>query len=136
MSITLGLKRIKYQLMHLYYVNKVHKEVYGKHNSALFFHDIDKVKYIIFRPSLSKEKIKAIHRNRKPHHITHAVMHQSKVKRIHIVEMLCDWESARFSKPDKPLSAREYYNDHYASSDLPEKIKTLIETELNNFNYL
>ena len=123
MNISRGLKRIKYQLLHLYYVNKVHKEVYGKYNSALFFHDLDKVKYIIFRPNLSKEKIKAIHRNRKPHHITYAVLHLNEIKRKHIVEMLCDWESAAYSKPDKPLSAREYYNDMYSDSGLPEKIK-------------
>lgn len=77
---------------------------YGIPEKKVVFHDIDKLVMLLFH---SPEEVSAEHRRTAPHHNTSAT------DRDTLIEMVLDWESARFSKPDKPLNAlatlRKYY---------------------------
>lgn len=59
------------------------------------FHDLDKICLFIFFPWLGPKKIKEIHRKWSKHHRIGGCPEES----------LFDWESARFTKPDKQLNA-------------------------------
>lgn len=59
------------------------------------FHDLDKIFLFLFCPWLGPEKIKKIHRHWTKHHKIGGRPEES----------LFDWESARYTKPDKLLNA-------------------------------
>ena len=58
-------------------------------------HDLDKLALYIFCPWLGPKKIKELHRSWSAHHKLGGRPEES----------LFDWESARFTKPDKPMNA-------------------------------
>ena len=62
----------------------------------------DKIFMYIFMPFLGTKKIKNIHR-KKMHHIE---KHKN-VQDCNYEEAIIDWECARFTKPDKPETARQ-----------------------------
>ena len=99
-------KKIIYTLKH----NRKIVELYKKYISTkvplrIQFHDIDKVfLYLI----LSRETVHKLHRKYSKHHINN--LHKNE---IHIVEMVLDWESARYTKVDKPLNAYETCKKYY-----------------------
>lgn len=98
---------IKYTLKHKKAFLKTEKEVLGKNSIRGYLHDIDKVfLYII----MGKKRAHKIHRHYAKHHMDNAKTKEDKI------QMLIDWECARYTKPDKPLSAYEFlltaYPDH------------------------
>lgn len=93
-------KRINYTYKHRIAYRKVEKELLGKNTLGGYLHDLDKlVMYVIGVP---KKLAHSIHVATAPHH-----MHKGHIKRP--VSAVIDWECARLTKPDKPLSAREFY---------------------------
>lgn len=65
------------------------------------FHDLDKLFMYIFLGFIGVKRISKIHRKYAKHHLCIG-------KRFtfnNILEAVLDWESARFTKPDKPLNA-------------------------------
>lgn len=67
---------------------------------STLFHDLDKM--IMTRLGLPRKHVHKIHRMVSKHHT------RSFWKNKNTWEMFLDWESARFTKPDKPLSAVEF----------------------------
>ena len=93
------------------------------------FHDLDKLFMYIFIPWIGVSRIKYIHEKRNKHHLT--VAGYTKLYHINYEEAAIDWECCRFTKPDEPMSAREFLEDqkdnlwsvHYYRMD--EELKKL-----------
>ena len=111
-------KRIRYTWVHKKAYLKTEKELTGKNTLRGYLHDLDKlIMYIIGVP---KETAHNIHVTTAPHHI-----HNNHIK--YPKGAVIDWECARFTKPDKPLTSREYYE--LSCPKMPE-----VEEYLNKFN--
>ena len=89
---------IKYTQNHRKAFKSVEKELLGYNTWRSIVHDLDKVILYNIWPH---EKVKKFHRSTARHHT------ESKFKknREDYIEMIIDWECARYTKPDKPLNA-------------------------------
>ena len=92
-----NLNAIKYTKEHRRAFKKVEKELLGKNTWRAYVHDLDKVILYNFLPF---QKVKNFHRRTARHH-------DNKIKKSKndYIEMIIDWECARFTKPDKQLNA-------------------------------
>lgn len=85
------------------------------------FHDLDKLFMYIFIPWLGVARIKKIHEKRNKHHLNYRYPYH-----VNYEEAAIDWECCRFTKPDEPMSAREFLEDQK---------DTLFLTELDQMHY-
>ena len=109
---------IKYTTDHRKAFIKLEKELLGRNTLRGYMHDVDKVFLKIFLP---EDVVHKIH-TRFSHH--HRKAHTKKDYQ----QMVIDCECARFTKPDKPLNARETLEAYY--KPMTETILPIIE-ELN-----
>lgn len=91
--------RIQYTLAHRKAFRKIEKELLGYNTFRSLFHDLDKV-------FLYHHTVKAKTRN-------------------DYIQMVIDWECARYTKPDKPLNARQTLYKFYP--EIEDKILPLLE---------
>ena len=89
---------IKYTKEHRKAFKKIEKEILGHNTIRSIVHDLDKV---ILYNVWPHKKVKNFHRTTARHHIESRV----KKNRADYIEMIIDWECARYTKPDKPLNA-------------------------------
>ncbi|WP_297419760.1 hypothetical protein [Clostridium sp.] len=89
-------KNIEYTWEHKKAFLKVEKQLLGKNTLRGYLHDVDKLFMYIF---LSKKQTHKIHRNISRHHDIKAKTRED------YIQMIIDWECARYTKPDKPLNA-------------------------------
>ena len=108
--------RIKYTLDHRKAFRKIEKQLLGYNTIRSLFHDLDKVFLYMF---FDYKKVHQWHRNNMPHHTVKAKTHSD------FVQMVIDWECARYTKPDKPLNARETLAKYYP--ELTDKVLPVIE---------
>lgn len=108
--------RIKYSMDHRKAFRKVEKQLLGHNTVRSLFHDLDKV---ILYHFFDYKKVHNWHRNHAKHHAKCAKTHGD------YVQMVIDWECARFTKPDKPLSARETLDKYFPN--LKDKVLPIIE---------
>ena len=108
----MNISKIKYTIKHRKAFRQVEKQLLGHNTLRGYLHDLDKVfLYMV----LSYKTVHSIHRNYSRHHTNKAHTHSD------FIQMVIDWECARFTKPDKPLNARETLDKFY-----PElKVKVL-----------
>ena len=68
-------------------------------------HDMDKLFTYLF---YAKKDVHSVHRSLMPHH-------ENELEKTYLdyVEMVLDWESARYTKPDKPLNAYDTLYKYY-----------------------
>lgn len=90
-------KHIPYSFKHYIMVMKLEKKYIGYYKYP--FHDLDKIFMYIFFPFLGTKVIQKIHTRFAKHHL------RKYKKHMHFDEAILDWESARFTKPDKPMDA-------------------------------
>lgn len=108
--------RIKYTIDHRHAFRKVEKDLLGHNTFRSLFHDLDKVfLYMIF----DYKSVHNFHRQHTRHHEVKARTHSD------YVQMVIDWECARFTKPDKPLNARQTLDKFYPY--LKDKVLPVIE---------
>lgn len=73
-------------------------------------HDMDKVIMYLY---MTKKEVNLIHRNGVRHHFNSNIKDYS---RLDYLEMIFDWECARYTKEDKPLNAYDtlykFYPEH------------------------
>lgn len=122
-------KTFKQVLIHWYYVNKVFIKYFGLKQylfSECYKHDLDKL-----IPILLNRYSKEHHRLKSKHHLNNVI---SQSKECHYYEMVADWESARYSKKSKQLTAKEYWDTIDKTSIKPD-IKSKIETIINKIKY-
>lgn len=106
----------KHRKIVIYLANKYYKD-----NKELLdkvkLHDLDKLFMYLF---YEKEDASNIHRDLMSHH-------QNKIvkDKLDYMEMVLDWESARYTKPDKPLNAYDTLYRFY--SGLEEHILPILK---------
>lgn len=110
------LNSILYTLEHRKAFLEVEKKLLGHNTIRGYFHDLDKV---ILKLFLSKDIVQKIHRKHSRHHAKNAYTKQD------YIQMIIDWECARYTKPDKPLNARETLYKFYP--ELESKIIPILE---------
>lgn len=98
---------IKYSWEHKKAFLKIEKSIRGHITIRGLLHDLDK---IIMYPFLDKATVNAIHRKYAGHHLRKFKNHTTK----DYEEAIIDWECARYTKPDKPLNARETMKKFYS----------------------
>lgn len=108
--------KIKYTLAHRKAFRKIEKQLLGHNTTRSLFHDLDKV---ILYPFFDYKKVRNFHRSHAKHHIIKAK------RRNDFIQMVIDWECARYTKPDKPLNARETLYKFYP--ELEDKILPILE---------
>lgn len=109
-------KYIRYTLRHRVAFRVVERELCGKVSLRGYMHDLDKVVlYVIFGKKLASK----IHRRYARHHERSAKTYED------YLEMVIDWECARYTKPDKPLNAYDTLYKYYPH--LEEKIIPILE---------
>lgn len=90
---------IKYTFEHKKAFLFIEKSVVGKNTIRGYLHDVDKlILYLI----LGKKVTHKLHRKYARHHFDNVKTKEDKI------QMLIDWECAKYTKPDKPLSAYEF----------------------------
>lgn len=94
----LNVKYIKYTWEHKKSFLDVEKTILGHNTIRGYLHDVDKLVMYLFIP---KKIVSKFHRKFSNHHINKAKT------RDDFIEMLIDWECARYTKKDKPLNAYE-----------------------------
>lgn len=112
-------KKFAYTFKHKKAILDIEKKLLGKNTMRGYLHDMDK---LFLYPILGVKLTSKIHRKTSRHHINKA--HTNK----DYLEMVIDWESARFTKPDKPLNARQTLYKFYPQ--LEDKILPI----LNKYN--
>lgn len=88
-----------YNTSHRREVIRIEKQCLGYNTFLTCIHDLDKL--IMAFCFIPDEKISKIHRFWSWHHVN------NKIGWFRLNEAIFDWESARFTKPDKPMNARE-----------------------------
>ena len=109
---------IKYTKEHRKAFKKIEKEILGHNTIRSIVHDLDKV--ILYNVCPHK-KVKNFHRSTARHHIES----KARKNRADYIEMIIDWECARYTKPDKPLNAYDTLYKWYP--ELEKEIIPLLE---------
>lgn len=120
---------LKYTYKHrkvvMYLANKYIKENKDAILCRMKNHDLDKMFMYLF---YDKKDVSQIHRRLSSHH-----KNELEKDYIDYVEMVLDWESARYTKPDKPLNAYDTLYKYYPTME--EKIIPILEEfEINKSN--
>lgn len=94
---------MQYTFKHKIAFLSVENELLGRNTIRGYLHDIDK---LILYPILGVKVSHNLHIKYSKHHIKNV---KTKCDKI---QMIIDWECARYTKPDKPLSAIEFINKY------------------------
>ncbi len=124
-------KHIPYTLKHRKKLIELSEIYIGKKH--YYFHDLDKVVMYILIPWIGTKAIHKIHATLSPHHVRYFLG----ISKVDKKQAILDWESARFTKPDKPQNAAETLMNKYPDL-LPEFEDTFHELGLGGQleNYL
>lgn len=111
--------KIRYSLEHRKAFLDLEKKLLGKNTIRGYLHDVDKIILYHFLPT---EFVHTCHQWWSKHHERRAKVHND------FVQMVIDWECARFTKPDKPLDAYDTLYKFYPHME--DKILPILK-ELN-----
>ena len=111
--------KIRYSLEHRKAFLVLEKKLLGKNTIRGYLHDVDKIILYHFLPT---EFVHTCHQWWAKHHQRRAKTHDD------FVQMVIDWECARFTKPDKPLNAYDTLYKFYPHME--DKILPILK-ELN-----
>lgn len=120
---------IEYTYLHrkvvMYLANKYIKKDKEKILKQIQYHDMDKLFMYLF---YDKKDVSAMHRKLSSHH-------ENEIEKNYIdyIEMILDWESARYTKPDKPLNAYDTLYKYYTNME-HEILPILKEFEIDKPN--
>ena len=112
---------LKYTYKHrkvvMYLANKYIKENKDAILDKMKNHDLDKMFMYLF---YEKRDVSQMHRKLSSHH-------DNEIEKDYMdyVEMVLDWESARYTKPDKPLNAYDTLYKYYPAME--EKIMPILK---------
>ena len=107
----------KHRKIVIYLANKYVKENKEETMNQIEFHDLDKLYMYLF---YNKKDVSNVHRQLSSHH-------DNSIEKTdaYYVEMVLDWESARYTKPDKPLNAYDTLYKYYP--EMKEKILPILK---------
>ena len=103
---------IEYTYKHRKVVMLLAKKYFKDNNELLEqvkFHDLDKMYLYMF---YDKNAVSKFHRKNSNHHSNDLVK-----SKLDYIEMVLDWESARYTKPDKPLNAYDTLYKYYTEEE-------------------
>lgn len=103
-----NMEHIEYTYKHRKIVMLLARKYFKENKEVLEqvkYHDLDKLFMYLF---YDKKTVSKIHRNLCSHHDN-----DLEKSYLDYVEMVLDWESARYTKPDKPLNAYETLYNFY-----------------------
>lgn len=95
-------RKIPYTFRHYLAFLETEKKYLGYYKYK--FHDLDKILMYMIIPWLGVERIKKLHRKINKHHIQNSKL----AWKCNYEEAAIDWECCRLTKPNEPMSAREY----------------------------
>ena len=101
-------EHIKYTFKHRKIVMLLAEKYFGNNQELLDqvkAHDLDKMYMYLF---YDKKDASNIHRDKTVHH-----ENELEKTELDYIEMVLDWESARYTKPDKPLNAYDTLVNYY-----------------------
>ena len=101
-------EHIKYTFKHRKIVMLLAEKYFGNNQELLEqvkAHDLDKMYMYLF---YDKKDASNIHRDKTVHH-----ENELEKTELDYIEMVLDWESARYTKPDKPLNAYDTLVNYY-----------------------
>lgn len=106
---------------------KLHREVVNiiakMYGYSFKTHDFAKGLNIIF---LGDDLATKIHRLTSRHHV-----HGDRIPKL--VEAVFDWESARFTKPEKPLNALDTWKKYFFNVEMPNELISLMKNMSENY---
>lgn len=124
--------RMQYTWKHKTAFLKIEHELLGHNTLSGYLHYLDKI--LLWYPVafISQKGIKWCHRQHR-RFSKHHVENKSKKTRKDYINMIIDWECARYTKPDKPLNAYETMQKFYP--ELQHVIMPLLEEfRLNKYD--
>ena len=110
------LNSINYTIKHKKAFLEVEKMLLGKNTLRGYFHDWEKIILKIF---FNDKTVSKLHRKYSRHHELKAKNHAD------FVQMVIDWECARYTEQDRPLNAREALDKFYPQ--LKSKVLPIID---------
>lgn len=117
MSIKNNIDKIKYTWRHKKALLDIEKKLLGHNTLRGYLHDVDKLIMYCIMPTELAHNI----------HVLISRHHDQAHTKSDFIQMVIDWECARFTKPDKPLNAadtmRKYYP--YLKSEIEPILKEL-----------
>lgn len=116
-------KHIPYTLKHRKKLIELSEIYLGKKH--YYLHDLDKIVMYILIPWVGTKVIHKIHATLSPHHVKYF----RGISRVDKTQAILDWESARYTKPDKPQNASKTLISKYPEL-IPEFLDTLEELGL------
>lgn len=121
-------QRAVYQAQHIFWMCKIAKKHFQKIPLSFLIHDLDKIFLL---------RDKQTHREKAHHHLTFLICQENQkyINYKNVIEMICDWETARFFKQNKTLSAREYFEKAKTKYCIPNSLEKLIEETLDLHNF-
>lgn len=119
-------ERIPGVVKHYFAYLRLEKKLLGCYKYK--YHDLDKLAMYIFFPFLGRSLIRRIHRSWCRHHIINT---KSPMEVDYLAAMI-DWECCRFTKPNEPMTAREYLE--YAKDRIGQVHYELMDDQLKQFN--
>ena len=107
----------KHRKIVIYFANKYVKENKEETMNEVECHDLEKLYMYLF---YNKKDVSNVHRQLSSHH-------DNSIEKTDAdyVEMVLDWESARYTKPDKPLNAYDTLYKYYP--EMKEKILPILK---------
>lgn len=90
----------------------VERKLLGRNTWRGYMHDIDKLLYLYPLALLNGHDKKWVHNRHRKNNRHHVENNLTKTRRDYI-EMIIDWECARYTKPDKLLNAFDTMNKFY-----------------------
>lgn len=116
------MNKFLYTIKHKRAFLEVEKRLLGRNTLRGWIHDVDKLIMMLVLPG---KVVSRIHRKHAGHH------DNGKAKtREDYIEMVIDWECARYTKPDKPLNAVQTMEKYYPH------LRSEIEPILKEFGLL
>lgn len=124
--------RMQYTWKHKVAFLKIEHELLGHNTLSGYLHDLDKI--LLWYPvALVLHKDTKWCHNHHRRFSKHHVENKSKKTRKDYINMIIDWECARYTKPDKPLNAYETMQKFYP--ELQHVIMPLLEEfKLNKYD--
>ena len=107
-----NLEHIKYTYKHRKIVIKLGEKYFPDNQelmTKLRYHDLDKLFLYLF---YDKKDVSKLHRDLTSHHENNLDKNE-----LDYIEMVLDWESARYTKPDKPLNAYDTLCKYYPNME-------------------
>lgn len=109
------MNKVNYICKHRKAFRKCYRKHVGHVSVLGWFHDMDKI--VLLKLGLSSKLVSKLHRKYSLHH--------QNMNFVDKVGSIIDWECARFTKPDKPLNAKETLNKFYS------QYKTKLQPTIN-----